>query len=360
MDFTFTDEQLMTAGVVRDLLADRCTGADLRRLMAEDAPRDAARWAALCDMGLTGVLVPESQGGLGLSELDFVLVAEECGRAALPEPLAEHAGVGAPLLAALAALADAPRAAAWLEKALSGEATVAVGHPANPFVADADTAGVLLLAHDGELHLLEPGEVTLTRRPSIDPFRRLFDAAWRPSPATRVGDRPAAGSLLDLAFDRGALFAAAQALGLAQQAVDMAAAYARERIQFGKPIGAYQAVKHHLATCQVKIEFARPVVHAAAAQIGRQDVFSRARISHAKLAATAAADLAARTAIQVHGAMGYSWEVDAHFYLKRALALQGAWGDERFHRARVAARGALTPDQTFAIPSRPSETVHAA
>jgi alkylation response protein AidB-like acyl-CoA dehydrogenase len=131
----------------------------------------------------------------------------------------------------------------------------------------------------------------------------------------------------------------------------MAADYARTRLQFGKPIGANQAVKHHLATCQTRIEFARPVVHAAAAQIGQQDLFARARVSHAKLAALAAADLAARTAIQVHGAMGYSWEVDAHFYLKRTLALTGAWGDEAFHRARVAARafGApLDPDWTFA------------
>jgi alkylation response protein AidB-like acyl-CoA dehydrogenase len=157
--------------------------------------------------------------------------------------------------------------------------------------------------------------------------------------------------LLALALDRGALFAAAQGLGLAQRCVDMAAAYAKERVQFGKPIGANQAVKHHLATCQTKIEFARPVVYAAAAQIERQDMHSRARVSHAKLAALAAADLAARTAIQIHGAMGYSWEVDAHFYLKRTLALTGAWGDEAFHRARVAQRvfGApLDPDQTFA------------
>jgi alkylation response protein AidB-like acyl-CoA dehydrogenase len=133
--------------------------------------------------------------------------------------------------------------------------------------------------------------------------------------------------------------------------VDLAAAYARERMQFGKPIGANQAVKHLLATCQTKIEFARPVVYAAAAQIGQQDLFSRARISHAKLAALAAADLAARTAIQVHGAMGYSWEVDAHFYLKRTLALTGAWGDEAFHRARFAERvlaAPLDPGQTFA------------
>ena len=115
--------------------------------------------------------------------------------------------------------------------------------------------------------------------------------------------------------------------------------------------GGYQAVKHLLATAQVADEFARPVVHAAAAQIGQDDVYSRARASHAKLAALSAATHAAETAIQVHGAMGYSWEVDVHFYLKRALALTGSYGDEAFHRARAMARLThlpLGPDTSFA------------
>ena len=348
MDFSFSEEQRMSAGVVRDLLAERCTGADLRRLLADGAARDAGRWRALCDMGLPGLMVPEAVGGLGLSEVDLVLIAEACGYAALPEPLVEHAGVAAPLLAALA---DHPLARPWLARVASGEASVALGHPADPFVADADTAGLLLLARGDGLHLVEPAFVSLARHDSVDPFRRLFAVSFEVTDATRITDAERAAPALALALDRGALFAAAQGLGLAQRCVDMAAAYAKERIQFGKPIGANQAVKHHLATCQTKIEFARPVVYAGAAQIGQRDLFSRARVSHAKLAALAAADLAARTTIQVHGAMGYSWEVDAHFYLKRTLALTGAWGDEVFHRARVAERAfgtPLDPDQTFA------------
>jgi alkylation response protein AidB-like acyl-CoA dehydrogenase len=348
VDFSFSEEQRMSAGVVRDLLAERCTGADLRRLLADGGARDAGRWRVLCDVGLPGLMVPEAAGGLGLCEVDLVLIAEACGYAALPEPLVEHAGVAAPLLAALG---NHPLARPWLERAVSGEASVALGHPANPFVVDADSAGLLLLARGDGLHLVEPAAARLTRHDSIDPFRRLFAVSFEASGATLMANTQRAAALLALALDRGALFAAAQGLGLAQRCVDMAAAYAKERIQFGKPIGANQAVKHHLATCQTKIEFARPVVYAGAAQIGQQDVFSRARVSHAKLAALAAADFAARTAIQVHGAMGYSWEVDAHFYLKRTLALTGAWGDEAFHRARVTERafGApLDPDQTFA------------
>jgi alkylation response protein AidB-like acyl-CoA dehydrogenase len=128
-------------------------------------------------------------------------------------------------------------------------------------------------------------------------------------------------------------------------------AYAKERQQFGKPIGANQAIKHLLANVQVRIEFARPVLQAAAAQAGRGDLHARARISHAKLAAAAACDLAARTAVQVHGAMGFSWEVDIHFFLKRGLALTHAWGGPDLHRARVEHRltaAPLGPDLTFA------------
>jgi len=348
MEFGFSDEQRMAADTVRAALADLCTGADLRRLMASGEARDAKRWRALSDLGLAGLMVPEDLGGLGLCEVDLVLIAEACGYAALPEPLIEQAGVAAPLLATFAV---DNRASPWLDRVLGGEAVVALGHPANALIADADSADILLIARDDGLHLVDPAAASLTRRESIDPFRRLFQVAFEPSAATRLAGPDEAAQPLARAFERGALFAAAQGLGLAQRAVDLAADYAKERTQFGKPIGANQAIKHHLATCLTRIVFARPVVHAAAAQLDPDDLFARARISHAKLAALEAADLSARTAIQVHGAMGYSWEVDVHFYLKRALALAGTWGDAAFHRARFAERirrAPLGPQHTFA------------
>lgn len=348
MDFRFTEEQEMTAEAVKGLLADLCQPADLRRLMQSGEPRDEARWAAIVEMGLAGALVPEAKGGLGLRAADFVLVAEACGYAGLPEPLVENAGVALPLLAELAH--DA-RSAAILDRALAGDITIAVAHPANPFVADADTAGAILTVRGEELFLCDAASVSPVRQPSMDPFRRLFTIGDRPCVSSVVGDVVEARRALDAALDHGALFAAAQMLGIAQRAVDLAVAYAKERQQFGKPIGSYQAVKHLLSTVQVRIEFARPAVHAAAAQLENADLFSRARISHAKIAAADAADLACRTAIQVHGAMGYSWEVDVHFFLKRALALASWWGDARFHRERVATRlfeRPLGPDFTFA------------
>lgn len=336
MDFTLSQEQRMFADTARALFADHCTPEHWRKLMEHGEMRDPARWQAIVETGFTRLLLPQAAGGLALSELDFALIAEEAGRVALPDPLVESAGVAAPLLAAVApdhpALGD-PRA------------SIAIAHPANPLVPDADSAAVILLHRNGRTFAAAPGDVRLTGRESIDPLRRLFEVEWSEADATPLG----AGDWA-LAFERGALFAAAQGLGLAQRAVDMAVDYARQREQFGRPIGSYQAVKHHLASAQVAIEFARPVVYAAGAQIGQRDVHSRARVSHAKIVALEAADQAARAAIQVHGAMGYSWEVDVHLFLKRSLALAGSWGTPGFHRARIAERmftRPLGPDRTF-------------
>ncbi|GGA63476.1 acyl-CoA dehydrogenase [Nitratireductor aestuarii] len=348
MDFRFTDEQKMTAEAVEGLLADLCQASDLRRLMESGDARDEKRWTALVEMGLQGALVAEEEGGLGLKPADFVLVAEACGRAGLPEPLVDNAGVAIPLLADIVRATGA--GADLLEQALAGEITVAAAHPVNAFIADADTAGAIIAIWNDELFVVTPDAVELVRQQSSDPFRRLFTLAARPSSAVVSLPLSEAQAYLDAALDRGALFSAAQLAGIAQRAVDLGVAYSKERMQFGKPIGSYQAVKHLLATAQVKIEFVRPVIYAAAAATPDRNVFSRSRISHAKIMASEAADLACRTSVQVHGAMGYSWEVDVHFFLKRALALASWWGDARFHRARVATRvfgHPLGADQTF-------------
>lgn len=336
MDFTLSEEQLMFAETARSLFADSSTPDHWRRMMELDEAIDPARWASIVETGLTLVLLPEKAGGIGLAETDFALIAQEAGYVVLPEPLVESAGVAAPMLAALAP-----------DHAMLGDplAAIAIQHPANPYAANADTAAAIILHRDGEAFLATPDQVTLTAQPSIDPFRRLFSVEWSPRNATALGKAD-----WDLAFDRAALFNAAFALGLAQRSVKLAVDYAKERQQFGKPIGSYQAVKHHLASAQVAIEFAKPVVAAAAAEIGARDAQARARISHAKLVALEAAENAARASIQVHGAMGYSWEVDVHLFLKRAVALTQTWGTPALHRARIATRiftQPMGPDQTF-------------
>lgn len=350
MDFTFTEEQQMMAGAFRELLDDLCSPEALRAAAEKRGDESGARWARIAELGLPGVLAPEAAGGMGLGDTDFVLIAEEAGRAALPEPLVEQAGIAVPLLAGLAP--HAPRAAEILAQAASGALRVAVGAPGNPFVLGAAQAGVLLLADGDEVHLVERAGVGLVAQPSIDTLRALARIEWQPSAATRLVSGAAGRTAWARAFERGALYAAAQCLGLTQRMIDIAVAYACERTQFGRPIGSYQAIKHHLATVQVKLEFARAHVYAAAARVVDADQRAAAAVSSAKLAAGDAAELAARTGIQVHGAMGYSWEVDLHFYMKRAWALIGSWGDRSFHMRRVQSLvlGGSLPlgsDQTF-------------
>ena len=338
MEFVFTEDQAAINLAARDMLADCCQPADLRRMIDAGDALDAARWGAIRDMGLLGILAPESAGGLGLAEPDFVAIAEAAGYVALPEPLVDQAGVAVPLLASLA------DDRGWLARALAGE-VVALGHPANRFVTDADVAGALLLADGDDLHLVERDAVSLTRQESFDPCRRLFSVAWTPSAATKVG------SGWGQSAGRGALFAAAQMLGIAQRSIDMAVAYAKDRMQFGKPIGSYQAVKHLAANAQVKVEFARPMVHAAAWELAGGSLAALARIAHAKIVAAEAVDLATRNAVQIHGAMGMTWEVDLHFWVKRGLALQRLWGTPAAHMDTVLERiHALPtgPEFTFA------------
>jgi alkylation response protein AidB-like acyl-CoA dehydrogenase len=356
MDFTFTQEQRMLADAFRKLADEIYSPRQLRAAAEAGADdRDAnSRWRRLTDLGLPGILAPEAHGGMGLTDIDFVLIAEEAGRTALPDPLVEHAGVAVP---ALAELAPHPRVAEILGAVATGRTRVAVGHPVNPFVLDAARANYLLLTLGDEIHLLESDPSRLVREPSIDPLRELFKVQPSLSESTRIATGQLAQRVSQRALARGALYCAAQLLGLCARMIELAVAYARERRQFGQPIGSYQAIKHQLATARVKLEFARPVLYAAATHAGSLDERAQAAVSHAKLAATDAADLAARTSLQVHGAMGYSWEVDLHFYMKRAWALAGAWGDRGFHLRRLSSLVLedaleLGPGHTFDLRNR--------
>jgi alkylation response protein AidB-like acyl-CoA dehydrogenase len=344
MDFNLSEDVLMLAEAAGRMLSETCGPAERRALADSGRALDPARWAQIVEMGLPGMAAPEAMGGIGLDPVALALIAEACGAVALPEPLLEHAGVAVPLL--VAAGADA----STIEAAVAGTLRLAVGHPANPFVNQAEGADALLLAHEGEAHLVPTAEVRLSPHKSFDDFRKLSSVDWTPSAATRIASAQAGEGLWAQALDRGALLAAAEALGVAKGAIALAVDYAKIREQFGKPIGVNQAVKHILADQQVKLSFARPVVLTAAADLEAGDLVASARVSHAKLAATAAAESASRAAVQVFGALGMTWEAGVHFYVKRAFALSGAWGTAAFHRERVAARvfGApIGPENAF-------------
>lgn len=349
MDFTFTEEQQMMAAALRELAADICAPDQLRAVFDGRDTQAQARWARLAEMGLFGVLASESDGGMGLADADFILLAEEAGRAALPEPLIEQAALAIPTLRELAAL---PQVASLLPQLAAGIARIAVVHPCNPFANVPPGVTHWLVCEPGAVRLLEAAAVTAIAEPSVDAGRRLFRLTAFAQDTQPLAAGSAADEIGARLLDRGALYAAAQCLGVADRMLTIAVEYAKERQQFGKPIGSYQAIKHHLASVAVRLEFARAVVYGAVAHAESLSPRTLATVSHAKLAAVAAADLAARTSIQVHGAMGYSWEVDLHFYMKRAWALAGSWGDHSFHSRRVQAlvcteAFALGPDQTF-------------
>lgn len=323
MRFDFDAEQRGMRESLRALLARELPPSRLRAEWDGDAPRDASRWRRMAEMGVVGLLVPEEHGGLGLDETDMVLLLEESGRHALPDPLVDTAVVAARLLPAeqLAAVAR-------------GTLRVAVGLRAcGRFVPGADAVDVLLLeAGDGSLHAVASADACISAQPSLDAVRPLCTVEWEPRPATLLGGGDAGDAL-----DRGAFGTAAQLLGLADRMIEMAAAYARSREQFGRPIGSFQAVKHHLADALLGLEFARPLVYRAAIALAHDDRDRSRDVSAAFLATARAATGAGRAALQIHGAIGYTWAHDLHMWLKRATALASSWGGADLHRNRVAA-----------------------
>jgi alkylation response protein AidB-like acyl-CoA dehydrogenase len=321
MDFRISEDLAGLVDSVRDYLAGVHGVERLRALDADETARSGELRQGLTDMGLRGLLVPEAQGGLGLSLVDAALIAIELGRAAVAEPLVDEAFAAVPLLIAAGGQED------LLSAIVTGAARIALQHPINGWVADLDGATHLIADRDGRL-LLGSAPAKAEALDSVDPLRRLF------APVAAAGcDIGASFALLDHA----ALFTAAQGVGLAVAMLAQATDYAKLRTQFGQPIGAFQAVKHHLASAAVAIEFARPVVLRAALALEQGLASAPVHVSHAKIAAGDLAWSVGEAAIQVHGAMGYTYEVDLHFWMKRAWALAGAWGDRAFHLARVDA-----------------------
>ncbi len=354
MHFAFTDQQLGFRDAVRQLLAKECTTADLRTAY-EDPSARPARWHSLAGLGVVGLTAPEAAGGLGLGLVDLVLLLEEAGRVALPEPLTDTTALAVPLLVELGAgtTPAAGRVGAWIEAVARGGLAAAVGTDRAPgdAVAGADGADLVVLASvaaDGtpEVHVLDAGAVAVEPVPSLDPTRRLGRPVWSPTSDTLLGSGPEAATALSRTADRAAVAVGAELLGLAEALLGRAAAYAKERQQFGRPIGSFQAVKHLLAGAQVRLEFARPCVYGAAwaLDVGTPD--SSRAASVAKAYASEAGLEAARVALQVHGAIGYTWECDVHLFLKRTWALAEAWGSAADHRARLL-------DSLLAGPRRP-------
>jgi alkylation response protein AidB-like acyl-CoA dehydrogenase len=313
---------------VRGLLSEAADSAVLRLAWDSGGGRIPGLWARLAALGVTGVLIPETYGGLGLDACAAVPALVESGRAAVPEPLVESM-VGAALLAS----AGGPLAQRWLPEVAAGKATLAVSIGPGELISAAQWADLLLLQDaTGAVHAIEAADASLHHEPSVDQGLRLARADWTPTDQSLLG-----GADAEAAFDLAAVAVAAQLVGLADAMLDRSVAYALQREQFGRVIGSFQAVKHQLADVYVGNEFAKPVLARAAWSVAR-NLPTRARdASHAKHAASQAASRAARTALQVHAGIGYTYEHDLHIWLKRTWSLTSLWGDFAWHRARVAA-----------------------
>jgi alkylation response protein AidB-like acyl-CoA dehydrogenase len=350
MDFTFEEQQVAFRDAVRKFLMVEAAPELLREIWETESGRSKDLRAKLADQGITALSVPEEFGGIGLGDLDWVLINQELGYYAIPDSLSDTAYLAAFLLTRLSS--DAALKKTWLPKIAAGTARIAIGHPVNPFVSDAQLADLLLLWHEDEVHAVPRDKVKLSLNPSIEMSRRLYKVEWKPSEATRVAPARAGKELWEGVLNRAALAVSAQQLGLAQRMLDLGIDHSAQRKQFGKPIGSFQAVKHHLADVAVKIEFAKPVVFRAAQALAIGKGNAAVHVSHAKLAAGEAAWLSARKSMQVHGAMGYTWEADLQMFMKRAWALDAAWGDRAFHKTRVSQHifkpgAALGPGETF-------------
>ncbi len=315
MRFSFDEDHRLFASALRELLEKECTPQHVREAGGEGTGRSTERWRRLAEAGVIGLTVPKEHGGLGMDEIGLALLLEESGRAALPEPLVETTAVGVPLLTEVG---DDETRARWLPAVAEGKAILTVGLVEDQLVADAHVADLLLLRAGDKLHAVAADAVKLTPQPSLDPTRRLFAVDWKPVRETRIAGGEDALQATDAAFDRGALAVSLQLLGIAARLVELGAAYAKERHQFGKPIGSFQAVSHQVADSFMDAENARSLAMWAAAAIDSEDEDAALAAATAKAFAAEAAVRACERAIQVHGGIGFTWEHVLHRYYKRA------------------------------------------
>jgi alkylation response protein AidB-like acyl-CoA dehydrogenase len=342
MKLALTAEQQQFAASLHEQLSAADGPAAARSWAAGDRKPGLEIWQSLAEAGVTALMVPADCGGLGAHPADLVIACEELGHHAVPGPVAESVAAVPVALAALFSRATADSASdsdqlaasipvkRWLEQLTSGELLATLAAPPRlPYAADADVVVLALLAEQDQVCI---GVADRVWR-SVDAARTLSEL----TPAQPVAAGPAVRAAIDRAVEFGTLAGAAQLLGLGRALLELAAAHARQRVQFGQPVGSFQAVKHQLADVAIALEFARPMLFAAAIALGGREPQSARDVSAAKVACAQAANRAARTALQVHGAIGYTAEHDAGIYLTKVRALGPAWGSQAEHRARVLA-----------------------
>jgi alkylation response protein AidB-like acyl-CoA dehydrogenase len=328
MNFDLTDDQRSIQRTARDFLASAYPAAEVRRLAYEtDRGFTDEGWAAMCELGWPALLVPEEHGGLGLGVVELAVVQEELGAALAPSPFLST-------VAAAAVIADAgtdEQRARWLPALAAGEARGAVATVLDDVgwtaVPDADGADVIVVRENDAWALA--ADTTTEAVEPLDATRRL----WRVRADGELDPLPGEGAR---SYDVVAVALAAESVGVARRAMDMAVQYAKEREQFGRPIGAYQAVSHACAQMLLEVEGARSTTLYAAWALDHEPESGPLAASMAKAYASDAGWRVPAASLQVHGGIGFTWEHDLHLWLKRGKANAYLWGDARAHRDRVA------------------------
>lgn len=306
MRFALTEEQTDLVATVHTAIAKRSTTMDLRAAIATPEGYDTTLWQTLTkQIGVTALAIPEAYGGVGCSYIEAHLVLEELGATLTPSPF-----IGTLLATQVLAAADTPAAGELLERIAGGATAAVVREP----VFDAAGAEILLLLRDDRLHSVAPSTATITPQPGLDPTWRFATVTIDETPGAPIGT-------VDPTYVTtvGATMMTALQAGAAREALERTVAYLKERHQFGRPLGSFQALKHRCADLLVQVETARTMSWAAAWEL-TQPTPDRRLVHAAKTWCSDAFSQVAAEMIQLHGGVAITWEHDAHLYFKRAHA----------------------------------------
>ncbi len=370
MDFGFSEEQEMLRDAAKRFLADNCPTTYVRKMMAHETAHDKEFWKKLVELGWPGLLIPEQYGGQGGSFLDMTVIAEEAGKALVPGPFFTAALLGAPLaieggteeqkkdiLPRMAkgefigtlALAEASgrfdAEGVQLKASKSGNDYTITGEKF--FVPDAHVANAMAVAvrtggsgEKGITLLIVPTNapgVTITQLKTVDMTRRLCHVKFdNVKTSTLLGKEGEGWPILRRVLDIATAALSAEMVGTAQRALDMSVDYAKTRVQFGKPIGSFQAVKHKCVDMMVAVENARSLTYYACWTVDEKTPEGATAVPMAKAYASDMAKNVTSEAIQVHGGIGFTWEHDMHLFHRRALAGEANLGNAPVHRESVA------------------------
>jgi alkylation response protein AidB-like acyl-CoA dehydrogenase len=373
MNFGFSDEQEMLRAAARKFFENECTSEIVRKRMEEPAGTTPEFWGKLAEQGWLGLVYPEEFGGTGLGFVDLTVLMEEMGRVVMPGPFLSTLMGGLAIFEA----GSAAQKKEWLPRIATGQvkATLALTEPsarwdaagvtvtARPagdghvlngtklFVPDAHLADVIVVAartgegrspEQGVSLLLVPrtaAGVEVTLLPTMDQTRKLCEVTLRDArvPADALlGRRDEGWPALSRVIERATVALCAEMCGAAQKVLEMTTEYAKIRVAFGKPIGAYQGVKHKAADMLVDVENAKSLTYYAAWAVDENAAEAALAASMAKAYASDAFRRVAGAGIQLHGGIGFTWEHDLHLYFKRAKSSEFTFGDATYHRERVA------------------------